>query len=104
MSLLKFLKLKDKNPDIHNESESRKRKAEEKVESKNKKQCLESKKDNNYDATRERKFVETWLDDFDWLVYEQENELMFCKYCRRYPKLAVTKFNHLCVCRRLQDI
>jgi hypothetical protein len=102
MSLFNFFKVKDKNPEKQSETESRKRKHEDiNVDDgqKNKKQCQESysKKDKKYDATRERKFIGTWLDDFDWLQYEKDENLMFCKYCRKYPKLAVTKLNQTCV-------
>ena len=34
----------------------------------------------------ERSFVPSWLDRFDWLVYDSSRNLMYCGLCRKYRK------------------
>ena len=41
---------------------------------------------NNACKTKERKFNAKWLMGREWLVFDHENVVMFCKDCRMYAK------------------
>ena len=38
-------------------------------------------------VSRERKFIATWLNDFEWLCYDHESNLMYCGSCREFKHL-----------------
>ena len=39
---------------------------------------------------RQRKFPESWLTTFkDWLEYDQGNNVMFCKLCRKHKMSGI---------------
>ena len=42
--------------------------------------------ENNGCETKKRKFNANWLTGREWLVFDHENVLMFCKDCRTYTK------------------
>ena len=38
-------------------------------------------------VSRERKFITAWLNDFEWLCYDHESNLMYCGFCREFKHL-----------------
>ena len=36
------------------------------------------------DKARERKFLKHWLTLFPWLIYEEEDNIMFCRLCLKH--------------------
>lgn len=106
MSLLKYLTFGNKNSYTLNENQQSKSKTggdkrglEECSQPPKKRlkpaqsDSKELSKDQKYEEKRERKFLEKWLADFPWLLYKEEEDLMFCRICLKYPKLATsTKF------------
>lgn len=44
-------------------------------------------KDQKYDKKRKRNFQDSWKDRFPW-VSQDEDGLMICSHCRRFPDVA----------------
>ena len=45
-------------------------------------------------VSRERKFITAWLNDFEWLCYDHESNLMYCGSCREFKHLLNRLVNH----------
>ena len=41
-----------------------------------------------YETKRIRKFEPAWQKEFDWVVYQEETNKMYCSTCRKYAELA----------------
>lgn len=41
-----------------------------------------------YETKRIRKFQPAWQNEFDWVVYQEETNKMYCSTCRKYAELA----------------
>ena len=41
-----------------------------------------------YDAKRKRSFRESWKTEYPWVNFDEDEGVMFCEICRKYPKLA----------------
>ncbi len=41
-----------------------------------------------YETKRKRDFVPSWKGEFPWLVNDEDESVMYCKWCREYPALA----------------
>lgn len=41
-----------------------------------------------YETKRIRKFQPAWQKEFDWVVYQEETNKMYCSTCRKYAELA----------------
>jgi hypothetical protein len=46
------------------------------------------KKKDEYEKKRERKYREEWGRDFTWLCYNADANIMYCRVCRDFPRLA----------------
>ena len=49
-------------------------------------------KDLKYDREkRMRTFQNSWIDKFPWVVFDENAQEMYCKYCRKFPHLSDRK-------------
>ena len=49
-------------------------------------------KDLKYDREkRTRIFQNSWIDKFPWVVFDENAQEMYCKYCRTFPHLSDRK-------------
>ena len=49
-------------------------------------------KDLKYDREkRTRTFQNSWIDQFPWVVFDENAQEMYCKYCRKFPHLSDRK-------------
>ena len=49
-------------------------------------------KDLKYDREkRTRTFQNSWIDKFPWVVFDENAQEMYCKYCRKFPHLSDRK-------------
>jgi hypothetical protein len=49
-------------------------------------------KDLKYDREkRTRIFQNLWIDKFPWVVFDENAQEMYCKYCRKFPHLSDRK-------------
>ena len=51
-------------------------------------------KRNQYELKRKRCFVPSWLKEFTWLEWDKEQNSMFCRLCREFPKDADTNLGN----------
>jgi hypothetical protein len=102
MSLLKYLTFGNKNSYTLNENQQSKSKTggdkrglEECSQPPKKRlkpaqsDSKELSKDQKYEEKRERKFLDKWLSDFPWLLYKEEEDLMFCQILSEYANVKV---------------
>ena len=45
---------------------------------------------------RIRKFQPVWQKEFDWAVYQEETNKMYCSTCRKYAELPKDMFFSIC--------
>ena len=49
-------------------------------------------KDLKYDKEkRTRIFQNSWIDKFPWVIFDENAQEMYCKYCRTFPHLSDRK-------------
>lgn len=49
-----------------------------------------------YEKDRHRNFLDSWLDEFPWVMYDEQLGKMFCTVCRQFPVIADSSSTFLC--------